>query len=319
MNINIANTDVIRLSADLLAVKHADGFFGADAAVAKAIGFFGHVEAGQARFVEGKGLAAPEVLFLGVGPLWEFRYERIQEFGARVVKTARQHKRTIRHIGLTIHGPGYGLDPEPSFLSMIAGIVDEWTIDKGNLELITIAERSESRCEIFKNILKEQSEALKALSGNIPFRAEQFFGQDSYGARAEELPRLFTAMPFADEFDDEFYIGFCEAAKANGYICERLDLETFTGDIVTEIKRRITESYGVIALLNNHNPNVFLEIGFAWAQGKPTILVAKEGEKLPFDVSGHKCIRYRNIIQLRKALNSQIAILKTSGVLARSV
>jgi nucleoside 2-deoxyribosyltransferase len=125
-------------------------------------------------------------------------------------------------------------------------------------------------------------------------------------------------MPFAEDYVDEFEIAFCEAARASEYICERLDLESFTGDIVTEIKRRILDSNGVIALLNDHNPNVFLEVGFALAHDKPTILVAKTDVKLPFDVSGHRCVRYRSITQLRQTLSTEIAALKAQGVLVKS-
>jgi hypothetical protein len=66
-----------------------------------------------------------------------------------------------------------------------------------------------------------------------------------FGARADRKPRLFVAMPFADKFVDEYEIGFCEAAKASSFVCERLDLEHFTGDVVAEIKKRIVASRGV--------------------------------------------------------------------------
>jgi len=215
---------------------------------------------------------------------------------------------------------------------MIAGIVAEWKRVDGTLVKVTIVERSEKRCALLSEMLLEHlgdlglargdrsgtaKLASKAQAANIagaPPRGNIVH----FGARAEEKPRLFVAMPFAEEFIDEFEIAFHEASKASEYICERLDLESFTGDVVTEIKRRIVSSDGVIALLNNHNPNVFLEIGFALAHGKPTILVAKDGTKLPFDVSGHRCILYRTISGLRKTLTSEIASLKAQGILARS-
>jgi hypothetical protein len=101
-----------------------------------------------------------------------------------------------------------------------------------------------------------------------------------YGAQSETKPKLFIAMPFADDWSDEYDIAFTEAAHKNGFICERLDLEAFVGDVVSEIKDRILYSNGVIALLNGHNPNVFLEIGFAMAHNKPIVLVVKKGTKV---------------------------------------
>ncbi len=255
----------------------------------------------------------------------------IQELPRQALRLARQHTRVIRHIALTIHGPGYGLDPEESFLCMIAGVVSEWRQSDGDTMRITIAERSEKRCEILARMLLENANDLGLANtghGGVVKVLDQLQAANAtvppgtnivkFGVRAEEKPRLFVAMPFAEDFIDEFEIAFHEAAKASEYICERLDLEAFTGDIVTEIKRRIVGSHGVIALLNSHNPNVFLEIGFALAHNKPTILVAKEGTKLPFDVSGHRCLLYKSIAGLRKALTAEIAALKAQGVLARS-
>jgi hypothetical protein len=328
VEIVIANADIAQLSADLLVLKHADGFYGADAAIAEAIGFGGHVERSDARFCHATGLAAPEVLFIGVGPLSDFRYERIQEFGAQAIQLAQGHR--VQHLGLTIHGPGYGLDPEESFCSMLAGLIGEWKRTPGALRKVTIAERSQRRCEILNKVLLErltefglskthQSATVQIASDTsmmpVPSAATNVV---HFGARADEKPRLFVAMPFSEEFIDEFEIAFREAAKASEYICERLDLESFVGDIVTEIKRRIIGSHGVIALLNNHNPNVFLEVGFALAHNKPTILVAKHDTKLPFDVGSHRCVRYRSINQLRQALSTEIASLKAQGVFAKS-
>jgi hypothetical protein len=297
----IANADIVQVVADLVVLKHADGFYGADRIVAKTIGFEGHVPVGQVRLCNGTGLVIPEVAFIGVGPLHEFRYEQIQEFGSKAIKLVQRHPRPIGHLALTAHGPGYGLDPEQAFLSLVAGIVAEWRSTQGALKRITIAELSAKRSELFGQVLRNAIDRFGLAQGSaresaiVPDNASVFRGDVDdnvvqFGARAEGKARLFVAMPFAETFLDEYHIGFCEAARASSFICERLDVESFTGDIVAEIKKRILVSDGVLALLNDHNPNVFLEIGFALAHNKPTILVAREGIALPFDVSGQRCI-----------------------------
>jgi hypothetical protein len=285
VEIVISNANITQIQADLLVMKHADGFYGADRQVASIIGFDGSVADGQARFLRGRGLAAPDVVFVGVGRLSGFRYQQIQEFGTRAVKLARPCPNPIRHLALTVHGPGYGLDPEQSFLSMVAGIVAEWKGNSGALEKVTIAEISEKRCELLRNLLDGAS--------------------SGFGLRVSAQ----SAATSVDSFIDEFEIAFLEAAKASSFICERMDLESFAGDIVAEMKKRILGSHGVLALLNDLNPNVFLEVGFALAHNKPTILVAREGTQLPFDIRGHRCISYRSIVELRKALTSEIAAL----------
>jgi hypothetical protein len=328
MEIGVANIDITQVRADLVVVKHADGFYGADKVVADAVGFDGYVKNGESLFVKATAMASPEVLFIGVGPLSDFRYEKIQSFGSAAVLLTRD--RPIRHLALTIHGPGYGLDPEQAFLSMIAGIIAEWARGATSLNKITVVERSPKRYQLLSRLLQDQQKNFGLPRGpdlhsirltelaQDRAKIEQAAADTNiiqFGARAERKPRLFVAMPFADEFFDEYEIGFCEAAKASNFLCERLDLEHFTGDVISEIKKRIVESQGVIALLNGHNPNVFLEVGFSLAHNKPTIMVAKEGVKLPFDVSSQRCIIYRNISHLRDQLAKTIAALLSQGIL----
>ena len=139
MELSILNTDILQVPADLIVLKYADRFYGADKVVADAIDFQSHIEAGEAVFrIAQNGVAARLVLFIGVGPLREFRYQLIQEFGGRAIKLAQGHQSDIRALALTIHGPGYGLDPEQAFLSMIAGIVAELKDGKGVLERVNI-------------------------------------------------------------------------------------------------------------------------------------------------------------------------------------
>jgi hypothetical protein len=325
MDITINNSDILDAEADLIVMKFADGFHGADRAVAHAIGFNGNVEKNRVCFVSAEKLRTPEVVFIGVGPLFDFRYAELQAFGEKIVKISAESRRPIRHVALTIHGPGYGLDAEQAFLSLIAGIISEWRRRQPILEQVTFAERSPERCKqldrllrdkrdefgLLPNALKRSVHVAEAALSRTPSKANVI----DFGARAERKPRLFVAMPFSDHYLDEFEIGFCESAKSNDFICERLDLEHYVGDMVLEIKNRIIRSSGVIALLNDLNPNVFLEVGFALAQNKPTILVAKAGTKLPFDVSGQKCVMYNNIHHLRKVLTDMIAALTSQGVL----
>lgn len=52
----------------------------------------------------------------------------------------------------------------------------------------------------------------------------------------------------------------------------------------------------VIAEISPVNANVFYEVGYAHARQTPTILLARRGEQLPFDVSGYRTIFYENTI-----------------------
>jgi hypothetical protein len=88
----IVPEDVFTAWADVLALKYADAFYGADLAVAEAIGYSGHLEVGKHAFVKGTRIEAPEVLFVGVGPLRGFRYEQIRKFGQTVMETVARER-----------------------------------------------------------------------------------------------------------------------------------------------------------------------------------------------------------------------------------
>jgi hypothetical protein len=60
-----------------------------------------------------------------------------------------------------------------------------------------------------------------------------------------------------------------------------------------------------------------LEIGFAWAKDKPTVLMMRQGNEMPFDIRGQKCIIYSSIADLRKQLRDELAGLKKLGTFSR--
>jgi nucleoside 2-deoxyribosyltransferase len=86
-------------------------------------------------------------------------------------------------------------------------------------------------------------------------------------------------------------------------------MQTFTGDILYRIKSQIETASLVIADLTGANPNVYLEVGYAWGKGRPTLLLAKKGHDLKFDVQGQKCIFYENIVELEKRLQVDLPTL----------
>jgi hypothetical protein len=88
-------------------------------------------------------------------------------------------------------------------------------------------------------------------------------------------------------------------------VCKKMNLEPFRasqtyypGLIIADIQRQIRESRVVIAEITPVNPNVYYEVGYADAIGKPVILIADGGklEQLPFDVRAFRTLFYENTI-----------------------
>src|SRR5260370_1274867 len=93
-------------------------------------------------------------------------------------------------------------------------------------------------------------------------------------------------MPFKKEMDDVFYYGIQQPLHTAGLLCERVDKDIFSGGIMEYVRNRIETSAVVVAELTGGNPNVYLEVGYAWGKGRPVILVARDEKELHFDVRG---------------------------------
>ncbi len=116
-------------------------------------------------------------------------------------------------------------------------------------------------------------------------------------------------MPFVDSMDDVFHYGINGAVKSVGLLCERADLTSFVGDVTEWVKKRICNATLVIADLTMENPNVYLEVGYAWGCGLPTVLLARENTVLPFDVQGQRCLIYKSIKHLEEILSQELSAL----------
>jgi hypothetical protein len=77
------------------------------------------------------------------------------------------------------------------------------------------------------------------------------------------------------------------------------------------VKNRIDTAALIVADLTGANANVYLEVGYAWGRGRPTLLIARSGDDLKFDVRGHRCIIYENIVDLSKKLSNDLKALAT--------
>ena len=323
--IRVRQGDALRITADALVLKHAHGLYGADRAAflsLAAVGVGVDLPAlGSHAIVESSAaLGATQVVFLGVEPLHDFSYREIRAFGHRSMSVLAIEQPGVRHVALTIHGPGYGLDETEAFESELAGVVDAIKCNEMpvGLETVTFVELDQSRAQRLRTVLARLLPGGKlSRQGRGPFRDLDVAAESalrSAGRLSASKPRVFVAMPFADEMSDIFHYGIQGAVNEAGLLAERADLASFTGDVMEWVRARITTANLVIADLTAANPNVFLEIGYAWGKGVPTVLIARDSEVLKFDVRGQKCILYKSIKDLQDQLQRElVGLLATSG------
>ncbi len=111
-----------------------------------------------------------------------------------------------------------------------------------------------------------------------------------------ERPRAFVAMHFAEPYDTFYRDVIKKRAEDSGFDVFRIDEKVGPGVVFQDIQREIEQAEIVIAEITPANPNVFYELGYAHALGKPTILLAQRGAELPFDIRSFRVIFYNDTI-----------------------
>jgi hypothetical protein len=113
-----------------------------------------------------------------------------------------------------------------------------------------------------------------------------------------EQPEAFIVMKFGEPYDTLYREVIAPVCAELGYQPVRADEFSGPGVIIEDIIDGIRRASVVIAEITPVNANVFYELGYAHATGKPTILLADRGEleNLPFDVSGRRTIFYDDSI-----------------------
>ena len=313
MEISIVQADALAFRADVLILKYAQALYGVDAQVVRRLdasgkGVFAPVPLppeGSVNLVDARGLlGAKDVLIIGVEPLARFEYAEIRQFARRSLEALAEKVPEAAHVAMTLHGAGFGLDETEAFRSQLAGMIEAWQEGRcpPALQRVSIVEHNERRVERLRSQLDEiLPKGLEALSNSSKARSTAALQTDALrtaGAGSRGKAHVFVAMPFAKEFDDRFHYGIHKAIQAAGYLCERADMSSFTGDVLAWVKERIDSAALVVADLSGGNPNVYLEVGYAWGKGLPTVLVASEQKDLLFDVRGQRCLIYDNSIRV---------------------
>jgi hypothetical protein len=323
LSFDVVHDDVLAFPADVLALKYAQGLHGADLAVAEALDLPEGVlhqklsRPGSYHLLQGQNLvAAARVLFVGVVSLWHFRYAQIREFASRVMAALAASAPATRHLAVTIHGVNYGLDEIESFTAELGGFLDGQV--RGDcppgLECVTFVEFNAKRADRLAAALHHLLPEGLAMAPLRTSTSSPSNGRTlpTAGRESEAKPHVFVAMPFCDEFDDIYYYAIEPAVRGAGYLCERADTRSFSGDILDWIRERIRTAALVVADLTTANPNVYLEVGYAWGHQRSTVLLTRDLNDLKFDVRGQRCVVYKRIRDLEENLKRELEEMKSA-------
>lgn len=330
VKIEVVNADVLEFGADILALKFAKRLYGVDAKAVRRLQQKGvQVQSrlptfGLSLLVDSRdALGVNEVLFLGVEPLGRFGYQSIRRFGHSTLAILGKERPSVQHLAITLHGIGFGLDESEAFRSELAGLLDAIAANEEPpaLRRISMVEADPGVATRLTDLLAQLlpsgtvNEAPSLDKPDIQSLIDARVQLGTVGDDSRQKPHVFVAMPFAEEYNDRFHYGIKGAVNAVGFLCERADLAAFTGDVITWVKDRIDSATLVVADLTSANPNVYLEVGYAWGRGVRTVLLVPQGEELKFDVRSQRCLVFRSIHDLEERLAEELTSLisGTSG------
>lgn len=110
------------------------------------------------------------------------------------------------------------------------------------------------------------------------------------------MKKCFVIQPFDnDKFDKRFEDIFKPAIEKSGFEAYRIDKDLSVRIPIDEIEKNISESQICFAEITTDNPNVWYELGFAFACEKDVVMICSDERigKFPFDIQHRHIINYQ--------------------------
>lgn len=136
------------------------------------------------------------------------------------------------------------------------------------------------------------------------------------------MATCFVIQPFdSGKFDKRFADVYKPAIEAAGLEAYRVDKDPAVSVPIDSIEEGIRKASVCLADITADNPNVWYELGYAFASGRPVVMVCSEertGKKYPFDIQHRSIIPYladspSDFEKLRESLTVRIKALLQKG------
>ena len=291
----VLNADIDKVSADVLLLKHAQGFYGVDAHVRNQLEDVGQLDTtdfrlpvGNYRLIETTGFLWRRVCFLGVPSLEAFGYREMRKFAYRAIEILSQEQIRLRRLVTTTHGAGIGLDAVESMAHLLDGF-------REGLQAFPIPGLNEVIFVEHEDLLAVRlTAAMQALNSEYELQQKWHTGSR----------KLLVAFPAGDEFEDLYQFGILQPAQMCEFQCERISFHPREPISLSNLLESREEACILVADVSSADPRTWLEIGLALGRGQQTILLARQGTDLQITAPG--MLVYRNIRQLARDLEQRL-------------
>lgn len=124
--------DILDVQSDVIALKYAQAFYGADHKVADRLVAANlmtfdeiKLQPGESKLIRCHGvIRSDRALFIGTVGIDRFRYDSIRQWIRNTMRILKEEEEPTRHVALTLHGRGFGLEPGAAFLALLSSLVD---------------------------------------------------------------------------------------------------------------------------------------------------------------------------------------------------
>ena len=110
------------------------------------------------------------------------------------------------------------------------------------------------------------------------------------------MPICFVIQPFdGDKFDRRYNDTFRPAIEETGLEAYRVDQDPSVEVPIDEIERKIRDATACLADISTNNPNIWYELGYAFALKKKVLMVCSDERQgaFPFDIQHRAVVTYK--------------------------
>lgn len=140
------------------------------------------------------------------------------------------------------------------------------------------------------------------------------------------MPTCFVIQPFdKGKYDKRFEDVYKPAIEAAGLDAYRVDRDYHVDVPIDAIEQGIRSAAVCLAEISLDNPNVWYELGYAFARGRPVVMIcSNDRQKFPFDIQHRSIIVYssdapRDFDDLRHSITQRVKALLDNREVLRQI